>query len=847
MVEGLSRPEAEREARERFGDLPGVGAEVERIDRRMVRRRGLGESLDAVGRDVRFGLRALRKSPGFTAVAVLTLALGIGANTAIFSAVNGVLLRPLEVPGLDRLFVIQQNAPGLKLFGGQVSPPEIEDIARHTELFEAVGGASGASFNLTGSGEPSRVSGVQTMGRFFDAFGVRPALGRFYRPDDSENGNDRLAVLTDGFWRAWAGADPGVIGRSIELNGQTYQIIGVLPASFQYRRSSQVYVPLRITPSVRERRGTWSTTAIARLRPGVSQEQLAAGLGRITREWQADPQKASPPEMGIYLSGPSLVAVLAGELQPLIKLLMVAVALVLLIACANVANLQLVRAASREKELAVRAAMGSGTWPIIRQLLVESTLVAGVGGGLGLALGALAIKALARMTTTTLPVLHDLRLDAPVLGFTAAVTLLSAGLFGIAPAFRAARTDLHGVLRDATRGSSAGSGRNRVLRLSVASQVALSLMLLLGAGLLIRSLARLLGTDPGFKASHVITFQVTLPAAVFQQGPQKTLFFDRLSARLAAMPGIEAVGAISDLPFAPGRNSSPFTIAGKPGGRGEPERHADMRFVEADYFKAIGIPVTRGRSFTPQDRKDSPWVAVIDESLARQYFGSENPIGKTISQGPDATIVGVVGAIKHGDLGEPDKPTVYYAYAQAPWYSGLYLTLRTSQDPGVVVAQARAAVAELDRSLPLYDVRLMQERVDDSLGARRLAMLVLLGFSILALLLALLGVYGVLSYSTSRRIHELGIRLALGAAPSDVVRMVLGGGLLLTGAGLLVGLAGFLALARLLSSILYGVGPRDPLTIAVGVSVLAAGAAVAAWVPARRAARVDPVEALREE
>lgn len=847
IASGLSREAAEAEARARFGNMPAIGAQVEQIDRRMVRRRTLGDSLDALGRDVRFAARALRRTPGFTLVAVLTLALGIGANTAVFSAVDRVLLRPLAVPGLDRLFVIQQNAPELKLFGGPLSPPQIEDVAKHDELFETFAGVGSSSFNLTGSGDPVRIGVVSTMGSFFDLFGVRPALGRLYRPDESEPGNDPVAVLTNEFWRAWAGADSGVVGRSIELNSRSYQVVGVLPASFRYHRTAAAYVPLALTPAVRERRGTWSTTAIGRARAGLTPEQMTAGLERITTEWRGGAPRGNAPADQYFLSAKSLVAVQAGELQPILKLLMVAVVLVLLIACANVANLQLVRAAGREKELAVRAAMGSGKWPIVRQLLVESSLLAAMGGVLGLALGALAITALTRMAAPALPALRDLRLDSPALGFAAAVTLLSALAFGVAPAIRAARANIHGVLRESSRGSSAGPGRNRLLRLSVAAQVALSLMLLLGAGLLIRSLSGLLGIDPGFSPSRVITFQVTLPAAVFAQSAQKAVFFDQLSSRLAAIPGVEAAGAVSDLPFAPGRNSSPFRIIGKPIEEGQPQPHADMRFVEADYFKAIGIPITRGRGFTPQDRQGTERVAVIDESLASQYFGSEDPIGRSINQGPDARIIGVVGAIKHGDLGEPDKATVYYPYGQAPWYSGLYLTLRTAQEPGAIMAQTRAVVAELDRNIPVSDVRLMQERVDASLGARRLAMVVLTGFAVLALLLAVLGVYGVLSYSTSRRTHEVGIRMALGAVSGDVVRMILGGGLVLTGAGLAAGLGGFLLLGRLLSAVLYGVTTHDPLTIVVGTGLVAVSAAAAAFIPARRAARVDPIKALREE
>jgi predicted permease len=849
VAAGLGRDAAEREVRARFGDLPKIGAEVERIDRRMVRRRSAAESLEALARDARFALRALRKSPGFTAVAILTLGLGIGANTAIFSAVNGVLLRPFDVPGLDRLFVIQQNAPGLKLMGGQLSPPMIEDIAAHGELFESFAGVSGSSFNLTApeAGEATRIAGAQTMGRFFEVFAVRAALGRLYRPEDSENGNDHLAVLTWPFWRSWAGGDSAVIGRPIELNGSRYEVIGVLPASFTYRRATQLYVPMSITPEVRRRRGTWSTTAIGRVRPGLSPEQVAAGVARITAEWQSAPEKAAPPEMRWFLSSTSLVAVQAGELAPILRLLMAAVGLVLLIACANVANLQLVRAAAREKELAVRAAMGAGRWPIMRQLLVENALIALLGGGLGLGLGGLGLRALDRMNPASLPALHGLTPGVPVLLFALGITALSVLVFGLAPTLRTARADLHGVLRESGRGSSGGPGRGRLLGLSVTVQVAVSLMLLLGAGLLIRSLARLLATDPGFRPAGVVTFRVSLPQGAFGKEAPKAAFFAQLLDRLSAIPGVESAGAISDLPFGEGRNSSPFTIEGMPVAPGQPERHADMRFVQGDYFRAMGIPITRGRALGPADRDGSPWVAVVDASLARQYFGAENPIGHVVNQGPSATVVGVVGAVKHGDLSEPDKPTIYYAYAQAAWYSGLYLTLRTSLAPDAVIAQAKAVVARIDPRIPVYDIRAMQDRLDQSLGARRLAMVVLSGFAALALLLALLGVYGVLSYSTSRRTHELGIRMALGAVPGDVIRMVLGNGLALAAAGIAAGLAGFLAMARLLSALLYGVTPHDPATIAAGVLLLALSAVVAAYLPARRAARVDPVRALREE
>ena len=846
LASGYSRDEAEREVRRRFGDLPRIGAELARIDRLMERRRSFRDSLEALARDARFAGRVLRKNPGFTIAAVLTLALGIGANTAIFTAVHGVLLRPFAVPHLNRIYVVRQDVPGLKLLRGALTPVQAEVLERQRDLFEVFAGVSGGSFNLTGGdGEPQRLVSAQTMGRFFELFSLVPALGQFYRPEAVADGNERVVVLSYAFWRSWAGGDRGVIGQSLELNGASYRIVGVLPQGFRYRQNAQVFVPLVITQRMREQ-GPWMITGLGRVGPGVTADQLAARIANFTTIWQANPDRAYPAELHFSFTRSTLVEVQAGELRPLLLLLLVAVGLVLLIACANVANLQLVRAAGRAKELAVRTAIGAGRWPVMRQLLLESGLVAGAGGALGLGLALLAVRALRGVGAGQFPVLRNLELSAPVVAFSAALTLLAVLLSGLAPVLRASRANLKGVLHEAGRGTSVGPERARLLRTSAALQVALSLMLLLGAGLLIRSLSRLLATDPGFDAARVLTFRVVLPTSAYKEA-QRISFFETLMPLLGTLPGVEASGAISDLPFGEGRNSSPFSIEGKPVAPGEPERHADMRFVHGNYFQTVGIPLLRGRWFSAADRRGSPWVAIIDASLARLYFGSEDPVGRVISQGPTATIVGVVGSIKHGDLTEADKPTIYYAYSQAPWYPGLYLTLRTRREPGAVLAEARARIRELDRRLPVFDIEPLQQRVDESLGTRKLAMLVLSGFAGLALLLALLGVYGVLSYHTSRRTHELGIRMALGALPGDMVRMVVGRGLLLAGAGAVAGLAGFLVLARLLSGILYGVSPHDPLTIGAGVVILGLGAAAAALIPARRAARIDPVQALREE
>lgn len=846
IAAGMSREEAMREAAARFGDWPAIGAEVTRIARRRAHRERMTEALGAWGRDLRLAFRSLGKQPAFTLTALLTLALGLGANAAIFSAVYGVLLRPLDTPHLDRIEVVQQDVPGLNLFGTQVSVPEVRDLAEHDDVFQALGGSAGATFILAGPAEPERVLGVQTVGRLFDVLGARAEFGRLYRPEAGEPGAPRVVVLTHGFWRRWFGADTAAVGGTLEMNGIPYQVVGVLSPSFRFRPNAQVYVPYPITPALLQQRGSWTTTAIGLRQPGLSPEQFASRLSGITAEWQADPSKAYPAEMKRSLVAAPFVDWQAGELKGVLQVLFGAVVLVLLIACTNVANLQLVRSIAREKELSVRAALGAGRWALMRERFVESSVLAAGGGLLGLALAALLLRLVAGLESVSYFSLRTLTLRPAVLLFAGGVTALAAVGFGLLPTWRAGRPRLLPVLGEAARGSSAGPSKGRLLIASVAVQVALSLVLLLGAGLLVRSLSRLLQMDPGFRPAQVLTFRVALPSASYPTPADRATFFRGLTERLLGLPGVEAAGAISDLPFGDGRNSSPFRVERRPVPPGAPDRHADMRYVAGDYFKTMGIPLVAGRGFSAEDRAGGPLAVVIDDALAREVFGDESPLGYRLNQGLDATIVGVVGSVKHGDLREDDKATVYYPYAQTPWYSGLYLTVRTPEAE-TILPLAKAAVRDMDPALPVYDIRAMQERIDRSLGTRRFALIVLSSFAALALLLALVGVYGVLSYSTRQRAHELGIRMALGAVPRDLLRMVLRQGMAVAGAGLALGLVAFLVLARLLASLVYGVSPRDPVTIALGAGILLAGALAAAFLPARRAARGDPASILREE
>jgi len=852
MARGMTREEAEAEARVRFGDVTRIRAECERVDAAARRQLAWRERLHAWGRDARYALRGMATRPVYTATVVLTLALAIGANTAIYSVVDSVLLRPLPVRGLDELVVIRDDLLGLGLHDMDVSPGEALDLMERRDLFQAVTAFSTRNLNLTGSGEPQRIAAAATLGEFFGVFGVRPHIGNLYRPENSENGNHDVVVLSYAFWRDVAGADPRIVGTTIRLNDRAYKVVGVASPEFRYPRTAQLWMPSQITPKMRGAGGRFSQylTAVARVRPGITLEQLRGQLAAEAERWHErfGARAYNPAHQHRMLAVP-FVDFLSGQLRPILLVLTGAVAFVLLIACANVASLQLVRAAGRAKELAVRAALGAGRWPIVRQLLVENLVLALAGGLAGLAVGYLAIRLIARSDAAQFAMLRDVQLDTPVLAFTVVVTLLAALLFGTVPAFRAGRVNVTEVIKEsAGRGTSAGVARGRFLQGAVVVQVALALVLLVGSGLVLRSLSRLLESDPGFRAENVLTMQLALPSARYQDAAATLAFHDALVERLRALPGVQGVGTAYGLPFSELDNSSPFRIEGRPVSPGDPERHANMWFVGGDYFRTMGIPLRKGRVFTDADAEGTQVVSIIDEALARQFFPNEDPIGKQISQGLASTIVGVVGSVKKSDLAAPDKATIYYSYRQQPWaVDNMAVTVRTTLPTSDAARMLRSAVREQDRSLPVFDVLAMEERVTRSLGARRLAATVLSGFTALSLLLALLGVYGVLSYSTTQRTHEIGIRMALGAKPGDVVAMVLRSGVMLAGAGLAIGTLAFVSLGRVLSSLLYGISPRDPATLTGSIVLLAAVALLASYLPARRAARVDPVEALRAE
>ena len=844
---GMSDAEARRVAGRRFGDVSTIAGNMVALATERERTMQRSDWLDAIVRDARYAARQLIQRPGFTAVVIATLALGIGANTAIFSAVDAVILRPLPVAALDRLHVVKMNLPGIGLMDTELSPGQTEDLFG-LDGVEAGAGYAGASLVLNGVGEARRLSSVRTLGQFFAMTGARAHMGRLYRPQESEEGSHRVVVLSHAVWQQVFGGDSAIVGRTVELNAAPFEVIGVMAADAGFPRSADIWVPLMMNTARRTdpaERGRLYVNAVLRVRPGTTGRELKAVLDREAVRIQREYGRTTTD-----FTVTPFVSFLAGELRPVLLVLLGAVGLVLLIACANVGSIQLVRASARAREMAVRSALGAGRGAIVRQLLVEALLLALGGAAVGLALGHLTIGAIGRLASERYPQLGAAQLDGAALLFTLAVTVVAGLLFGLLPALRAARVDLNEALKSGgDRGGSMGRRQHRLLQGSVVVQVALTLMLLLGSALTVRSFERLLAVDTGFRAEGVFTAKISVPGSKYR-GARLPDAMRAIVDRSATIPGVRAAAAVFGLPFSGDNDSSPFEIVGQPKQQGDPERHAEYRVVSGDYFAAMGIPVLRGRTFTPDDRVGAQNVILIDERLATQYFGDADPVGRRVTHlgspgGNEWIVAGVVGAVMRNELGEEHKATIYYHLPQVPWYSQMALVLRSDLPPAQLAGPLRAAVREFDADIPVHDLRPMQERVDASVGARRLATIVMSGFAVLSFALAVLGVYGVISHGTAQRTREIGIRMALGARPGAVSWMVLGGGVAVAGLGIIAGLLLFLAAGKVLGALLYGVGARDPVTMLGGAAVVAAAAALASYLPARRAAAVDPVEALR--
>ena len=808
--------------------------------------------MDDLFRDIGYSLRRLRKSPVFTTIVLLTLALGIGANTAIFTVVNAVLLRALPYRSPSELISIIHDYPSLKL-EAPISARRFKEYHDQLTSFSAVAVETGFGANLTGTGDPERVPGSRISGDWFKALGVAPLLGRSIQPDDDVPGKEHVVVLGHGLWTRLFAASPAALGKSIELNGEQYQIVGVMPPSFKafFGQNSDFYIPLALKPAQANSNNEY-LQAVARLKPGVTAAKAQAELKLFADNLKKANPNGYPPSWSLKLK--TLNELATGRIRPVLLVLLGAVGFVLLIACANVANLLLARAAVRIKEIAIRSALGADRMSLIRQLLTESVILALGGGVIGLLLARWSVASLVALNPN-LPPASEVTVDARVMLFTLGVSVLTGLLFGLAPALQTSRTNLQETLKDGSRSGTSDMAGRTVRRALVVAEVALSLTLLVGAGLLIRSVAKLQGVDPGFEPKNVLTFNLALPAVKYQSDTSQILFTNQLLPQLNAIPGVRAAGVTSVLPFSGGWSTSTLKVDGIVIPEGQNGPWGDIRVVSPRYFEALHIPLKRGRLMSDQDRQGAPLVVVIDEQFVKKYFANTDPIGKRMtfagspSKAPDSTwmtVIGVVGHAAHEGL-DADPRIQYYLPAAQAGGRFMSVAVSTKGDPNGVVAAVRNAVHNVDAGLPIAQVNTMEKLVEASVGQRRLSMILLGLFSGIALLLASIGIYGVMSYSVAQRSRELGIRMALGAERWRVLRLVVGQGMGLAALGVVIGLVGAFALTRFLAAQLYGVGATDPVTFGTVAGLLVLVALLASLLPAMRATRVDPVVALRDE
>lgn len=811
----------------------------------------------ALFEDLRFALRMLFKSPAFTLIAILTLALGIGANTALFSVVNGVLLNPLPYPHSSQLVAIDgKNA-------GQDKAPinylNFLDWQRQTKAFSSIAMYRHEDYNLTGTGQPERVNGFMISAAFFFTLGLHPALGRDFNPDDDRLGAAPVALLSDGFWHRRFGGSPGILGKAVDLNGTNYTVVGILPPSFLFHGIDRdLYTPLGQwnEPSLRDRRIDESAYAIGRLKPGVTLQQASADMDSIAHHLAVTyPEADKDVDIALY----SMKEDIVGNVQPFLIVLLAAVGFLLLIACANVASLLLARSMSRSGEFAIRSALGASRTRIIRQLLTESTLLAGLGGALGFLLAFFGTKATINVLPGALPRSSEVSLDARVLLFTLAVSLAAGIVFGLAPALKTSRANLQQILRQSGRGAS--GARHRLQGIFVAAEVAMALVLLVGAGLMLRSLAALWRVNPGYDPSHAITFSVSLPSNAKTTAAETRARLRRFDAAMRAIPGVQAVSVTLGSRPMIHDSELPFWIEGRP----KPDNDNDMPqamfyLVESGFQPAMGITLERGRFVSDQDNENAPTVVDIDDSFAHKYFPDRNPVGQHVHIAEfdkEAEIVGVVGHVRQWGPGNDPKAAIeaqfYYPFMQLPAKlmplvaDGVAVVLRTQDDPRAVMGAVRSAASAVDPGEVIYAVETMHGVIENAFAARRLSMILLAFFAAVALALSCIGIYGVISYLVGERTREIGVRMALGAKAGSVVRLVIAEGMQPIAAGMAIGLAGSLVLGRLLAQLVYGVSTSDPLVLAAVAFFLLLVALFASFIPAWQATRIDPMLALRTD
>ncbi|HKQ08087.1 MAG TPA: ABC transporter permease [Blastocatellia bacterium] len=805
--------------------------------------------------DLRYGLRVLARSTTFTAVAVLTLALGIGATTAVFSVIYGVLLRPLPYKEPERIITIWEPSRGGHTLG--LTDVEFFDIRDRNQVFEEVAAYATGATNFTGAGEPERVTATWVSADFFPVLGVQPVLGRVLMAEDDKPDPARVVVLSYGLWQRRFGADQGVIGRQVSLNGNSRTVIGVMPRGFQFVSPEvEMWLPLGLDPANVEP-GSRSYDAIGRLRPGVTLTQARVELNGIAAQLAVE-YKTRFPKGANATSSLNLIPLqelIVGDVRPALLLLLVSTAFVLIIACANVANLQLARGEARQKEMALRLALGANRLRVVRQLLTESLILSVLGGVMGLLLAYWGVGALLALAPASLPRTGEIGINSTVLLFTLAVSLMAGIVFGLAPGRRLSNPDLHAALKEGGRATAGNSGR-RTRHLLVISELALAVVLLAGAGLTIRSFIRLLNVDPGFDPRNVLTARISLPQSKYPQPQQVNAFYKQLLERVGTASGVEAAGTATVLPLSGLNSNASFEIEGRPRASDAVAQNADYRMVSSDYFRAMGIPLLQGRYFEASDQEGAPGVVIINESMKHEFWPDEEALGKRINMGapgsPWLTIIGIIKDVKHKALDATSKPELYFLHSQNAdkalgVYRSMMLAVRGTGDPLALTGVVKSAVQAIDKDVPVARVETMGSALSTSVAQPRFTMLLLAIFAGAALALAAVGIYGLMAYSVGQRKHEIGIRMALGAQGGDVVRLIVGQGLGMAVIGIGVGLGLALALTRVMSGLLFEISTTDTLTFVVIALLPLAVALAASLVPAWRALKVDPMTALRYE
>ena len=798
--------------------------------------------------DLRYGARMLLKNPGFTLIAIVTLSLGVGANTAIFSVINGVLLSALPYPQPEQLAMVWCDNRRQGIPDDITSYPNFVDWRDRNKTFQGMAGVISSNLQLTGVGEPEEIRAATVSINFFQVISVSPMLGRGFTADEERPGSNRVVILSHALWQRRFGGDPGILNKTISLSGIQNTVVGIMPPKFQFPENAEMWRPLAPSDGMRAARFGFFLPVVGRLKPGVTRAQAQADLDVIANQIEQQ-----FPDMSGY--GVNVVLALeqtVGAIRRSLMTLFVAVLFVLLIACANVANLLLARAAGRRREVAVRAALGAGRWRIVRQLLTESMLLAVLGGALGVLLAWWGLRLLVDLSPANIPRLENIRLDGRVLWFSLGLSLLTGLIFGLAPALQTTHLKLGETLKEGGRTEAGGRSAQLIRGALIVAEVALTLVLLAGAGLLIRSFWRLQQVDPGFKAENLLTLRLSLPRSRYTDDAKAVSFFEQLQERLSALPGVVAVSATTDIMLRRLATSSSFTIENRPRDPSELSLELPFDRVQPNYFQTMGIPLLQGRAFTAQDKRDSPSVAIVNETFVKRYFPNDDPIGKRFTfgaPGPNAqwiSIVGVVRDTKRQGVDQPIRIESWMPLAQSPAGS-MDVVLRTVGDPLALSNSAREAVWSLDRDLPIPRIQTMEQNLSERVAQRRLNMLLLGLFASVALILAAVGIYGVMSYAVTQRTNEIGIRMALGAQSGDVVGLVLKHGMALTLVGVAIGLIATFMLTRLMASLLFGVSATDPITFAAIAALLIGVALVACWIPARRATRVDPMVALRCE